>query len=248
MMMTASAACVLAALAIAQATAPALAGDLSNAPALESAPPPVAEPFDPFLIRLKGVYVAPEGTGKVASTFPVFPLTALIGADVKVGSEFIPVVEASYFFTKNIAVQAVCCVSYAAVNIPALGGTVGHAWALPETVFAQYHFTDFGAFQPYVGVGVDYAHFFDVKTNSLLPHTLHVEDSWGLAGQIGFDYMINRHWGLTFDVERIGIEPNWKVRDLGATGDAHIDPWVIGAGVAYRFGGPDRPSAVGARY
>ena len=245
MMMTASVACVLAAVAIAQASAPALAGDLANAPLLESAPPPVAEPFDPFLIRLKGVYVRPDGTGKI-STSPYIP--SLVDADVKVGSEFIPVVEASYFFTKNLSVQAVCCVSYAALNIPMLGGTVGHAWAVPETVFAQYHFTDFGAFQPYVGVGVDYAHFFDVKTNSRLPYTLHVEDSWGLAGQIGFDYMINRHWGLTFDVERIGIEPNWKVRALGATGDAHIDPWVIGAGVAYRFGGPDRPSAVGARY
>jgi outer membrane protein W len=141
MMMTASAACVLAALAIAQASAPALAGDLANAPALESAPPPVAEPFDPFLVRLKGVYVSPDGTGKIASTFPVFPLTALIGADVNVGTEFIPVVEASYFFTKNFAVQAVCCVSYAALSIPRAGGVVGHAWALPETVFAQYPFT-----------------------------------------------------------------------------------------------------------
>jgi outer membrane protein len=60
--------------------------------------------------------------------------------------------------------------------------------------------------------------------------------------------MINRHWGFNFDIERIQMEPKWKVRDIGGTGDAHIDPWVIGAGVTYRFGGPNGPSAVSARY
>jgi outer membrane protein len=240
MMMTSSAAVVFAALAVAQASAPALAGDLSDGSAAAQ-PPPVVEPFDPFLVRLKAVSVKPDGTGKVFEPFP------FSGDDVKVGSEFIPVVELSYFFTKNIAVQAVCCVSYAPINIPAIGGTIAHAWAAPETVFAQYHFTDFGAFEPYVGVGFDYAHFYGVKTTGFLqPYTLSVADSTGVAGQIGFDYMIDRHWGLTFDVERIQIEPHWKIPQIGGTGDAHIDPWVIGAGVAYRFGGPEGSSAVRA--
>jgi outer membrane protein len=229
-------------LAVAQASASVLAADLSNGSATAQPPPPVFEPFDPFLVRLKAVSVKPDGTGKVSGPF------GFIGDDVKVGSEFIPVVELSYFFTKNIAVQVVCCVSYAPINIPAIGGTIAHAWAAPETVFAQYHFTDFGAFKPYVGVGFDYAHFYGVKTTGFLrPYTLSVADSTGVAGQIGFDYMIDRHWGLTFDVERIQIEPHWKIAAIRGTGDAHIDPWVIGGGVTYRFGGPEGSIAVGAR-
>lgn len=35
-------------------------------------------------------------------------------------------------------------------------GKVGKVWLLPPTLTFQYHFTDFGAFKPYVGAGVNY--------------------------------------------------------------------------------------------
>ena len=77
---------------------------------------------------------------------------------------------------------------------------------------------------------------------------LKVSSSWGVAGQVGFDYMIDRHWGLNVDVKRVYMEPSWHTTNGLLAGHAHIDPWLIGAGITYRFGGPEGSSAVSARY
>jgi len=229
-----------AAIALALVCAPAFAADLGKTPTKKAppAPTPVVEPFDPFLIRVKGVAVVPDGKGKINQN----------GVGITAGDSFIPELELSYFFTKNLAVEAICCLTRNAVKAEGLG-TVANAWLFPPTVLAQYHFTDFGAFKPYVGVGVNYTHYFDVDTTGALSNTsMKINDSWGVAGQVGFDYMIDRHWGFNFDVKRIYMEPSWKDADAHLTGNAHIDPWLIGAGITYRFGGPEGASAVTARY
>jgi len=230
-----------AALALALVCGPAIAADLSTTPTKKAppAPAPVIEPFDPFLIRVKGVALVPDGKGKITSP-------TLNGTGITVGDSFIPELELSYFFTRNIAVEAICCLSRNDVKADGLG-TVARTWVFPPTVLAQYHFTNFGAFQPYVGVGVNYTRFFDVDTKGALSGTsMHIDDSWGVAGQVGFDYMIDRHWGFNADVKRIYMQPSWH--DGALHGNAHIDPWLIGAGITYRFGGPDTPSAVSSRY
>ena len=57
------------------------------------------------------------------------------------------------------------------------------------------------------------------------------------AGQVGFDYMLDKHWGVNFDVKKLFLEPDWKVDFNGAplTGKAKLNPWLVGAGVTYRF-------------
>jgi len=236
-----------AALALAFVCGPALAADLQTTkPPTKKTPPapaPVIEPFDPFLIRVKAMGVVPDGKGKTTSS-------TLNGMKIDAGDSVVPELELSYFFTKNWAVEAICCLTRNAVKADSpVNETVAHAWLFPPTVLAQYHFTDFGAFKPYVGVGVNYTHYFDVKTdNALTNTTMKIDDSWGVAGQVGFDYMIDRHWGFNFDVKRIYMQPSWKDNDVGLRGNAHIDPWLIGGGVTYRFGGPETSSAVSARY
>ena len=48
--------------------------------------------------------------------------------------------------------------------------------------------------------------------------------------------MIDQHWGVNFDVKKIFLEPDFTA-DVGADvdGKAKLDPWLIGAGVTYRF-------------
>ena len=127
------------------------------------------------------------------------------------------------------------------------------ALALPADRDGAVHFTNFGAFQPYVGVGVNFTDYFDTKTyNALAGDTMHINPSWGVAGQVGFDYMIDRHWGINVDAKWIMAQPSWHVNDpygvRTLTGTAGINPFLIGAGVTYRFGGPDVGSGVAARY
>ena len=231
------------------AALPAVAADLpAKGPAMAPAPT-YMEAFDPYMIRIRGVAVVPDsGKGNIAAG-------VLAGGQVKAKEAYIPELDLTYFFTKNIAVEAICC--FSRHNIKGSGalaalGNVGSTWVFPPTVMLQYHFTGMGAFKPYVGVGVNYSVFFNEKSRGALaavPANLRIGNSWGVAGQIGFDYMLNRNWGINFDVKRIMMEPKFSsftpAGALVASGKAKINPWLIGAGLTYRFGGP---SAVVAKY
>jgi outer membrane protein len=52
--------------------------------------------------------------------------------------------------------------------------------------------------------------------------------------QVGVDLMLNRHWGLNFDVKKLFLRPDFDaVANSGAiplTGTAKLDPWLIGGG------------------
>jgi outer membrane protein len=236
-MMTMNFRSTLAALLLGTTALPALAADLPS----RSAPPAFAsaafETFDPYMIRVRAVGILPDGTGNIDQ---------IVGSRVKTGNAFIPELDLTYFFTKNFAVEAICCLSKHNISVDGLG-KVASTWVFPPTVMAQYHFTGLGAFKPYVGVGVNYTHYFDTRTTGVLANThMKIQDSWGVAAQVGFDYMIDRHWGINVDVKRILMEPKWKDNTAGLTGKAKIDPWVIGAGITYRFGGPE--GAVVAKY
>jgi outer membrane protein len=67
--------------------------------------------------------------------------------------------------------------------------------------------------------------------------SLHVSNAFGGAVQFGFDYMLDRHWGLNVDVKKLWLRPDYSatVSGLPVTGTAHIDPWLVGAGVTYKF-------------
>ena len=60
----------------------------------------------------------------------------------------------------------------------------------------------------------------------------------GLALQAGFDYMIDRNWGINFDVKKLILRPGYNAtvnNTIAVSGTAALDPWLIGAGVTYRF-------------
>lgn len=216
---------------------PALAADL---PVRVDAPAPAPvflDNYHPFMIRVRAIGVLPDSSATVSAAGAVIP-----GASLKVSNSVVPEVDISYFFTKNIAIEAICCIS--PHNIKSAGtiaglGKVGSTVVFPPTVLLQYHFTGLGAFKPYLGVGVNYTHYFR-DSNGANFAGLKVRDSWGVAGQVGFDYMLTDNWGINFDVKKIMMEPNARVTLLPAvpiTAKVKINPWVIGMGVTYRFGG-----------
>ena len=86
---------------------------------------------------------------------------------------------------------------------------------------------------------------------------LSVGSSWGVVGQVGFDYMINSNWGVNVDLKRIMMQPTayatvWNsavspvLGPVPVRAKVNIDPWVVSAGITYRFGGG--ASAVVAKY
>jgi len=190
---------------------------------------PVVEERSPWQIRLRALGVVTDSGGTI---------DGILGSDLDYSNTIIPELDITYYLTDNWAVELI--LGAASANVNAAGsvaalGKVGDVWMLPPTLTLQYHFTNFGAFKPYVGAGVNYTFFFDQSGDAV--DTLDVEDSWGWALQAGFDYMIDEHWGLNVDVKKIFLEPDFTAR-LGSTvltGKADLNPWLIGAGVTYRF-------------
>jgi outer membrane protein len=179
----------------------------------------------PFMVRARAVSI--NWQNGQAGGLP-------LAGDTKIEAQntWIPEVDFSYFFTKNIAAELVLTYPQD-INIKVGGTKAGTISALPPSLMLQYHFTDLGSFKPYVGAGVNYTIFY--KRNNILGGAAEVSNSSvGLAGQVGFDYMLDKNWGLNVDVKYIQMSTDVKV---GGTkvGTVNLNPLTVGVGVAYRF-------------
>ncbi|MDX2429213.1 MAG: OmpW family outer membrane protein [Xanthomonadales bacterium] len=154
---------------------------------------------------------------------------------VSVESATSATINLSYMMTDVWAVEVLAAYPFKH-DIEFIDGTkVGSTKHLPPTVSLQYHFRPTEQFQPYVGVGINYTNFFSEKTQGPLEGTdLNLGDSWGLAGQIGFDVMFNDDWFFNLDVRYIDIDTKAKL-DGVSIGKVEIDPWIFGGHIGYRF-------------
>ena len=159
--------------------------------------------------------------------------------DIKAKNQWIPEFDVSYFFTKNIAAELVLTWPQQ-VNINANLGSgvqnVGKITALPPSLLAQYHFTDLGAFKPYVGAGINYTIFGNRANFPALGNNYQVDQSSvGFVGQVGMDYMLDKNWGMNVDLKYATMSTN--VSTLGGTsiGKLTLNPWMPAVGVTYKF-------------
>lgn len=106
---------------------------------------------------------------------------------------------------------------------------------LPPTLTLQYY--PLGGtqayVQPYVGVGVNYTRFSSEKIG-IEGAGLDLDSSWGAAGQLGVDLLINDNWALNASAWYIDLETDASVNGIDI-GTVKIDPWVIMGGLSYRF-------------
>ena len=181
---------------------------------------------NPWMIRVRAVDVLYQnGQTGIASD-----------ANIKAKDQWIPEFDVSYFFTKNIAAELVLTWPQQ-VNITAGGANVGKVTALPPSLLAQYHFTDLGAFKPYVGVGINYTIFGSRQNFYGGGAGLQIEpSSVGFVGQIGMDYMLGKNWGLNVDVKYATMATNVQAVNGGANlGKLTLNPWMPAVGVTYKF-------------
>ncbi len=159
------------------------------------------------------------------------------GLGLSINNKWMPELDVSYFFTPNIAAELV--LTYPQKHhLRATGlGQIGSLKHLPPTLLAQYHFTNFGAFKPYVGAGVNFTRFSSVNFDPAVQAALNPsikKNSFGGALQIGFDYALDKNWSLNFDVKKVFIETD--VRAGGTkVGTFKVNPVLVGVGLGYRF-------------
>jgi len=141
----------------------------------------------------------------------------------------------TYMMTANWAVEVLAAYPFEH-DISLVGGPeVGSTKHLPPTVSLQYHFLPDSAFQPYVGLGVNYTIFFSEDAyGPLAGADLSLDESWGLAYEVGADFMLNEKWFLNASFRYIDIEADASVNG-DFLGTVEIDPWVYGAHLGFRF-------------
>ena len=142
----------------------------------------------------------------------------------------------AYMMTSNLSLEVLGAYPFEHdIKLEGDGSKVASTKHLPPTVSLQYHFMPTNPFKPYVGAGVNYTTFFSTKTTGALEGTnLSLGDSWGLAGEIGADIMLNENWLLNLSARYIDIETKAKLNG-DSLGTVEIDPWVYSIFLGYKF-------------
>lgn len=187
-------------------------------------------PLHNFQVKLGVSGVLPDTSATIST----------IGGGVDISDEYVPTLQVEYFFNENVSAELLCCM--ATHDVKAVGTVLGDVdlgkiTHFPPTVTLKYHWTDFGAWKPYVGAGVNYTHFFDDELPAGGPVTsISYEDSWGGALQAGFDYKLDEHWSLNVDVRKVWISSDVTIV-AGPTLNASVDinPTIVTVGSGYRF-------------
>ncbi|MFD1746886.1 OmpW family protein [Rhizobium helianthi] len=205
------------------------AADLTVSDPVQAAHEAVAASRSPWQVRVRALGVIPNDKGSV---------NGVAGSDLQYSNSITPELDISYYFTDNLAAELILGTTSSKISGDGvLAGTpVGKTWILPPTLTLQYHFTDFGAFKPYIGAGINYTFFYNESTKPGFSN-LKVDNHVGAALQVGFDYMLDEHWGVNFDVKKVFLDTKWSANTAGGSlsGKAKLDPWIVGAGVTYRF-------------
>ena len=184
-------------------------------------------------VRLRGVAVQPNEKAEVST----------IGGDVNISNSFIPELDFTYFFNKNVAAELILGTTKHDVvdEKSALGDVdLGSVWLLPPTLTLQYHFYPTKTLKPYVGAGLNYTIFYGVKSGAV--KDVKYDNALGFALQGGVDYMLTDKYFLNFDIKKLFLKTDVDVDASnavpGATSvpaEVNIDPLLIGFGVGMKF-------------
>lgn len=194
-------------------------------------------------LKLLGTLVAPDGKLKDVELDRI-GLPA--GTKTKANDNVIPTIAIEYFLSDNISIETIAGVTQHDVDgRGALDGAtlVSDAKIVPATLTLKYHFGKEGGIQPYVGAGPSYFIFIDEKpgatTRSLGATRQKMSDKVGAALQAGIDIPVNdKGLAVTFDAKRYFMRPTarWFAGATEVLRTTHkLDPWVISAGVGFRF-------------
>lgn len=197
-----------------------------------------------LLVRGRVIMVEPrEDSGKVKSSVG----GTIPGRGVGLDSDITPELDFTYMLTPNWGLELILASSKHKVTGTGSLAGLGKLFdtrTLPPTLTLQYHFNTNGTIRPYVGVGLNYTTFFNEDETSSFKAAMggkakvDLDDSWGVAANIGVDYAINKNWFVNADIKYIDMNTTAtiKTNELGRLKvDVDINPWVYGIGIGRRF-------------
>ncbi|MDI2592239.1 outer membrane beta-barrel protein [Pseudomonas sp. N3-W] len=215
---------------------------------------PLAHAFDAgdIIVRAGAITVAPKASSSSVKV-DQGPLAgtnlggkATMDNDTQLGLNF------AYMLTNNIGIELLAAspfehdVNLKGTGLGAANGKLGTLKHLPPTLSVVYYPLDNKSpFQPYVGAGINYTWIYDENLSSEAKSAgfsnFKAKNSWGLAFQVGADYMLTDNIMLNAQMRYIDIDTRATVEnDAVAPGtrakvDVGVDPFVYMVGLGYKF-------------
>ena len=200
-----------------------------------------------WIVRAGAVRVAPDENSDPV-VLPTTPATVLPGVSVDNDTQIS--LMGVYMLSSQLGLEVLAATPFShdlrleGANIPA--GDTKH---LPPTVSLQWYPRGHSdGWQPYLGLGLNYTTFFSEDPSQELTDAvgallganrvgLQLEDSFGLAAQVGMDIPLNDKWSINMGIWWVDINTTAKVKtDVGTVKfDVELDPMVYNIGFAYRF-------------
>lgn len=195
-----------------------------------------------FQVKVLGTAVMPDGKITAVNT-DLVGLPA--GTQTKANDNYVPTVAIEYFFTPELSVETICCMTEHDVDATSgLPGAelVADARLIPATLTVKYHLNARGI-SPYVGAGPALFLFVGDKPGAaavaLGADGFSLSDEFGLALQAGVDIAVNDSGlSVTLDAKRYFVDATarWYAGETTVIETEHkLDPWVLSAGVGLRF-------------
>ncbi|ANI00243.1 outer membrane protein [Pseudomonas koreensis] len=171
---------------------------------------------------------------------------ATMSSDTQLGLNF------AYMLTNNIGIELLAAspfehdVKIKGTALSAANGKLGTLKHLPPTLSVVYYPLEATSpFQPYIGGGINYTWIYDEHVGSEAQSNgfsnFKAKNSWGLAWQVGADYMLTDNIMLNAQVRYIDIntratvENNAVAPGTRAKVNVDVDPFVYMVGLGYKF-------------
>ena len=201
-------------------------------------------------IKVLGSAVLPDGgLEKVVAASPAVAAALPAGADTKADDNYVPTVAIEYFFSPNVSLETICCLTQHDVDgaggLAGAKGLVSNAMIIPATFTLKYHLATGAGIKPYIGAGPSYFLIFSegpgATARALGSTKMKMSNAFGVALQAGVDIPVNSTGlSISLDAKRYFLQ-DVKARWYDAGGNKvldtrhKLDPWVLSAGLAYRF-------------
>lgn len=181
----------------------------------------------PWMVRLRGLAVLPDESASVTP----------LGGDVAIDDDYVPELDITYFVTDHIAAELVLGTTRHDVTWQGAGASLplGKVSLLPPTLLLQYHFLPDERVRPYAGAGINYTIFYNEDAPGGAVSSIDYDNSFGWALQAGVDVALGEGWFANLDVKKLFLNTDVSINGGAITADVDIDPWLVGAGIGYRF-------------
>lgn len=213
-----------------------------------------------FTLATGWLYLAPQGHATPLTVVSVDGVPAnqqLTGTGAHASSTNTLGITTEYYVTDHIGIAALFGLPRT-VNLVGEGtlskyGTLGTARPMPPAIELRYHlFEAQSKFRPFVGLGVNYTWFTQVRatngqfiTDSVGPGgSMHATlgASWNPVFEVGASYALAKHWSVGASVAYVPVQTHMTIYGQTANGTQivskstlRIEPINVFANVAYTF-------------